>query len=140
VAILYLGEYTPGSEFNDRINTLSNLRIELSSSKHLVAGSGGNYFSAAREWLALLENQQSAIDSDKQMPDALRRLSGVGILATRFEAAVDWDPNAQVTATIAQDLTAQIPIGIRTDSNANWSLWPGTKIPWEIPSRDSNGK
>jgi spermidine synthase len=140
VAILYLGEYAPSPEFSDRINTLSNLRIELSSSKHLVAGTGEDYFSAAGEWLALLQNQQIAIDSQKQMPDRLRRFSRVSILATRFEAAVEWDPNASVTATIAQDLTAQLPVAIRTDTNADWSLWAGTQVPWKVLGRDANPK
>jgi spermidine synthase len=135
VAILYLGEYVPSSEFNNDINTLSNLRIELSASRHLVAGTGGNCFSAAGEWLALLQSQQTVIDSDKRMPDALRRLSGVGILATRFEAAVEWDPNADVTSRIVQDLTTQIPVQIRADTNADWSLWPGTRVPWTLPNQ-----
>jgi len=132
VAILYLGEYVPDSDFNNAINTLSNLRIELSSSRHLVAGTGGDFFSVAGEWLALLQNQQATIDSRKQIPDLLRRLSGIGILATRFEAAVEWDPNSEVTARIAQDLTAQIPVEIRGDTNADWSLWPSTRVPWTV--------
>jgi hypothetical protein len=135
VAILYLGEYVPTLVFNDQINTLSNLRIELSSSRHLVAGTGGDYYSVSGEWLALLQNQRTIIDTQKQMPDALRHLSGVGVLATRFEAASEWDPNAAVTATIGRELTSQIPVKIRGDTNADWALWPGTRVPWTLLSQ-----
>lgn len=139
VAILYLAEYVPASEFDNQLNTLSNLRIELSSSRKLVTGTGGDYFSAGGEWLTLLQSQQAAIEGKREMPDPLRRFSGVGVVATRFETAVQWDPNASLTAAIAQDLTTQIPTNIRTDTNADWSLWPGTQVPWVL-SQDSNRK
>lgn len=140
MAILYLGEYVPSPEFDNRINTLSNLRIELYASKHLVAGAEEHYFSVADEWLSLLQTQQNSIENRNELPEALRRVSGIGILATRFEAASEWDANAAVTATIAHDLTSQIPVEIREDSKADWSLWPGRQVPWTILNPDPKSK
>ncbi len=131
VAMLYLGEFVPPSEYERQINTLNNLRLELSASRQVVLLDDGNHYSGARDpWLRLLDKQSAALAHQADLPAALRPYPRLGALATQFELAMEAnDPGAQ---GIAQRLIDQIAPGIRTDAGANWALWPGSMTPWEF--------
>lgn len=132
VAMLYLGEYTPPPESQNQFNTLGNLRIELSAGRQLVSGEEEAYYSCSRDpWRELAEGQLRLVASRKELPDSLLRYPEAGLLATAFEIAVESGDNNSARAR-ARDFLAQMPASVRADSAADWSLWPGTALPWEF--------
>jgi spermidine synthase len=129
VAMLYVGEYVPPPGAESRVSTLGNLRIELSASKQLVAGELANYFSGSEPpWLNFLRDQVAATESRNELPEPLRTYPRLGLLASRFELALETDdPSAQ---SLARELLRQAPTDLAADSQADWSLWPGNQSPW----------
>ena len=135
--MLYLGEFVPEPEYVGQINTLNNLRIELSASRQVVLADAGNYYSGSGEqWLSLLDHQVVSLRDKQGMPELLRLNPSAGVLATRFEIAViSGDP---VAKQLAAELVNRIDPSIRNDAKANWALWPGSKTPWAFLSTISN--
>jgi len=130
VAMLYLGEFVPLREFENQINTLNNLRIELSASRQVVLIDSGTHYSGSGDpWLRLLDQQSTALADQKDLPGWLRSYPKLGALATQFEIALGAnDPSAKA---IAQRLMDQIPLSIRSDPGADLALWPGSVTPWQ---------
>jgi hypothetical protein len=124
LALLYLGIALREPQAAGPLNTLRNLRVELGAAQHLMSGNPGDYFhGAADRWLALLQRQLKALEADTALPESLRPFPAIGLLSSRWEiAAENNDPTA---AALQPELAAQIPHIIRTDTGADWSLWPG---------------
>jgi hypothetical protein len=127
LALLYLGTYSSEGVPEDRLNTLSNLRVELSAGRHILAGDPSDYFHGASErWLWFLQRQAKAIEHSPEMPDSLRRLPNAGLLATRWELAAQQDDPA--ASALLRMLLTEIPSAVLTDSEADWSFWPGREL------------
>jgi len=127
VALLYLGIYEPESPWNDRLNTLGNLRVELGAGRHLLAGSPSDYFHGDGDlWLTFLQRQVSGIENSPEVPDSLRRFPGVGLRITRWEIASEHGNSA--ASMLRQELMSEIPDAIQSDSEADWSFWPGREL------------
>ena len=131
VAMLYLGEYVPPAEFENRVNTLGNLRIELSACRQLVSQDPDNYYSGSgAAWLGLLRDQLVEVASEKAMPESLKPYPQTGFLAAKLEIAVEGsDPSA---TTLARKLIAEMPDSALSDPQADWALWPGNRLPWAV--------
>jgi hypothetical protein len=111
---------------------LGNLRIELSASKHVVSGNTDNYSANSVEWVALLGGQLKALELAKELPEPLQQFPRLGFLVASFEVALEMDDRSPTTAALARDVAARIPGKIRGDPKADWSLWPGSCLPWEF--------
>jgi spermidine synthase len=130
VAMLYLGEYKPSVPPSaSLINTLGNLRIELSACRQVVAGNPATYFAGdGANWLNLVQRQVESMLLRKELPESLARYPGLGLVALRFErAAAAHDPSA---AVLARDLVARMPSSLLSDPGSDASLWPWVRPPW----------
>lgn len=126
VAMLYFGSIRgPGGRAE--INTLGNLRIELSAGLSLVVPRPGDCFSYAADgnpWLPFLTARRSSWSSDPTLPGDGRDLPETGLLITRLDVACS--SNHPASGTLEQELRAKFPPAILSDEGADWSLWPGS--------------
>jgi spermidine synthase len=124
VAMVYLGSCEMEGVPENQLNTLGNLRVELSASVHVLSGSPSDYFHGDSDrWLTFLERQVRRIEQDREMPEALQRFPGLGWLVTRWEIAAELgDPSAPA---LRKTLVDELFDPILADSAADGSLWAG---------------
>ncbi len=127
VAMLYLGKAATVPPTTP-LNTLNNLRIELSASRQLVAENPANCFASdGPMWFQFLETQLTALESQKDLRADLIKLPRVGLLATQLSAAeLAENPAAQI---LREQLLAWLPPEVMGDASADWSLWQGLPRP-----------
>jgi spermidine synthase len=127
LALLYLGTYEPERPWDGGLNTLGNLRVELGAGRHLLTGSPDDYFHGDGDrWLTFLQRQVAGIEGHSGMPESLQRFPKAGLLITRWEIANEQDKPP--SSARQQELMAEIPDAIRSDSAADWSCWAGREL------------
>ena len=134
LALLYLGTYLSERHREDRLNTLGNLRIELGAGRQLLAGNPSDYLQGDGDlWRAFLQQQLTRLEKSRDMPESLRFLPQIGLLASRWEIALRTDE--PLASALQRELWEGIPDCIRSDSAADWSLWPGDHASFPVPLR-----
>jgi hypothetical protein len=126
--MLYLG-MSRGPNSGTDLNTLSNLRIELSAGRELVVPRRGNMLSFEEDgnpWPQFLQSRIEAVRQDTTVPVDFRELPGVGGLVSRLEIARE--ANHPGTESLLQQLGLKFPMNILSDADADWSLWAGHEI------------
>jgi hypothetical protein len=147
VAMFYLGKYRPSANARGLLNTLGNLRVEIAAGRHLLGGDPNEYYRGSCDsWLRFIERQLATLETDREMPESLRRSPGVGLLATRWEIASEQKDASGYT--LPRTRLTGIPSAIRFEVDADWSFWAGRglwyrsvrgmRLPWpELASADS---
>jgi len=132
IAMLYMGEFTPDTDIESKVNTLNNLFIELSASRDVVLLDSDSYYSGeGPPLLDFLDRQIETLEIAQDLPNELRSFPKLGTLLTRFEMALVGDDPIKAKE-MAQILIDQIPSSIRNDGGSNWKLWAGRITPWEF--------
>ena len=130
--MLYMGEFTPDTDIESKVNTLNNLFIELSASRDVVLLDSDSYYSGeGPPLLDFLDRQIETLEIAQDLPNELRSFPKLGTLLTRFEMALVGDDPIKAKE-MAQILIDQIPSSIRNDGGSNWKLWAGRITPWEF--------
>ncbi len=124
LALLYLGTYRSGGKRAPRLNTLDNLQVELSAGRHLIAGEPADYFAATSDrWLAFVQAQSTRIETDHELPPALRPMPQVALSIARWEVAREAGDPASLE--LKRRWVSALPFAVLADPNADWSLWSG---------------
>jgi spermidine synthase len=124
LAMLYLGTGEARDRWDNRHNTLGNLRVELAAGYHVLAGDPGAYFQGDSDrWLGFLQLQADRTTSSPELPDWLRSFPKAGLLATQWEIAMQRGESS--AALLQKQLLVKIPESMLSDTNADWSFWAG---------------
>jgi hypothetical protein len=125
VAMLFLGRCQRSQTDGGLRNTLGNVRLELSAARQLLTRNPAAYFSGnGSAWLTFIRNQLAGIRSEGVMPASLQPLPELGLLATRVEVAVE--ENHPAAKSLEAQFLLDLPHKLRSDTNADWSLWAGS--------------
>ena len=111
-----------------QLNSLGSLFLELDAGLKLVVDKPGQYYSYADDgnpWLSFVKTRMAAWPSDKSVPEQYRPLLNTGFLVTQLEIAKEGELPA--ARSFEQNLRAQFPAAVRSDAEADWSLWAGKK-------------
>lgn len=128
IGMLYLGKMQKSAAKNPAVNTLMNMKLELDSSLHFVAGNPADCYSGTGEnWLNLLQMLSQQMNYDPTIPNHIRTLSSLGLLASRLEVAIQMGHAS--THVLEQQLREQFPQALSSDTNADWNFWMGTYNP-----------
>jgi hypothetical protein len=123
--MLYLGKCLRSESDRDLRNTLGNLRLELSAARQLLTRNPDAYFSGSGLiWLKFIRHQLADIQREGMMPESLRSLPELGFLATRVEVAAE--ANHPAAKSLEAQFLRELPRYLRSDTNADWSLWAGS--------------
>jgi len=98
--------------------------VELGPGRHLLGGDRGDYFYGASEsWLDFLRRQLASVGTTHEMPESLKPIPQIGLLASQWEIARETgNPGA---AKLRHRLWSRIPDSILLDGGVDWLLWPG---------------
>ena len=136
LAMLYLGQYPANQDSEAMINTLANLRTEISASRQIVIGNPDLYFSGAGEnWLGFIQQQLSEMEHDTAFPLDLRLLPRLGFSLFKSELAAQ--VNNPEAKSMRRSVESQIPPAISSDAQADWTLWPSHEIPFNVATTNN---
>ncbi len=123
IAMLYLGE-TYGIPASG-LNTLGNLRIELSSASNLILKGYGAFLSGeSQQWMDFVDRQLAHLPEAPTLPDHLKKLPALGGVIAQYDAATRRGETV-AAEELRQSILKALPFEIRGDMNADWSLWSG---------------
>lgn len=131
LALLYLGQWRSTRSAAAPINTLDNLRLEISASQQIVAGDSDRYFTGNGDvWFRFIQRQLEGLAGGRPLPEPLENLPETGLLASRWEVA---HKSGHASETrIWTRLRAGLPRAVLDDAGADWSLWAGSRSPHQV--------
>ncbi len=130
--MLYLGTT---QDAGGPVNTLANMRVELAAGRDRVTRQPGAKYLSGEHWLQFVDERclrhfNASHDQERESEVELFALAQLGQRLSIWEALGQYDgplspeDRAQLSAA-RQEIRRALPPALRTDSDADWSRWPG---------------
>jgi spermidine synthase len=131
VAMLYLGSVEGAGASGERVNTLSNMRLELAAGRERVTGQPGAKYLSGEKWLRFAYGPRfSQLGSTGRQLAKQVELTWMSQRLSLCEAArlhpgpLSAEEQAYLLS-VQEEIQRDFPDTIRADAGADWSQWPG---------------